>query len=361
MFTIYSDPHHGVNLRANTTYNSRIRLREAVGKTAHTIVKKYPDDTVICVGDFYDTYTNSEETLLASAETARLTDYILGGNHDVKNDVNDVGSFHLMANLINKNAVIPSVSTPTFTAAEVKGVLLVFVPHHGTQTSFEEALENCKQKASSKEDMKAMLFLHCNYNSSFATRDSELNLTRETAESLLQVFDLIFLGHEHRPFDDFGGRLRVVGTPHPLSFSDCDSSKRFLRVTKDSTGELEVTSEETWTCGHRFVDTTPANLVDEQLEDVNFLRVRGNLSPSEMLPLAKAVKNIFSENENMFAVKVDVQFMSQTTINTDAETSTKLDEGTEKITDIITAELQKQSPELLALWQEVVAEKGELQ
>ena len=101
------------------------------------------------------------------------------------------------------------------------------IPHCRTQTDFEMQLD----QAGSGD----ILCLHCNYDSPFADKEQELNLTRERAEQLLERFKFILLGHEHAAADHFDGRLKIIGSLFPTSFGDVGAKHRALVYDGDFT------------------------------------------------------------------------------------------------------------------------------
>ena len=355
---VYTDPHHGLDLRANTTPASRKRLDQAIQQKAAAITSNEGMVTV-CAGDFYHRFSNTEDVLAASAETLEKTDFVLGGNHDVMNDSERMSSLGLMKTLtLAKGIIMPELGKAVVHVSHVQveglesGVNLVFVPHHSTRESFAEALTKAYTEAGNYgPDVANILFLHCNYDCAMSEKDTEMNLDRGMAATLLEVFDLVFIGHDHNPKEDFDGRLVVIGSMHPTNFGDCVSSKRFVTVGVNEAGGLQVNYHESWN-KDSFIHVEPGRLDMVDKDKHQFIRVSGKVMPSEVSTLTKQMKE-WLESPTVFAVKADLKVVTEVSDNDKFDANA--DSETARVTDIITRELQSQAPELLALWKSLIS------
>lgn len=372
MLIIYSDPHQGLDLRANTTPRSRARLDDAIRSVALGVTLLPPDKSAkeyctVCVGDFFHRFSNPESVILDALPVARRTDYILGGNHDVMNDESRISSLKLLKEMgVGADIIMPSVATPTVHAVREhigkneEEVLLVFVPHHGTKESFRDALKNAKELADKEAGMKSLLFLHCNYDCPVAEKDTEMNLSREEAADLLDSFTWIFIGHDHHPKDDFFGRLQVVGNIHPTGFSDCDTDKRCITLDHNADGKLELRSAPLWDTATGYAELTVDQLDTVDPTVVNFVRITGKVSPSDISHVSRKIKELFDHPDSeVYAVKSELKVVTEVTADEQFETAEELASSSTKVTEIITRELQRQNPELLDLWLTVINSKGE--
>ena len=292
----FSDPHLGVNRRANTTSASRVRIKEQALQTVSDLVTT--EEETVCVGDFFDTFSNNEEDIVAACAPFSQLKMCLAGNHDVVNDNSKKGSLDVLAE------VFPSVVVPRVAVGEVArpasysygggAVLIQAVPHHSSQQLFEEALQQAYDLAkASKGSPTKLLLLHCNYNLPEAlSTDTALNLTEEDAEVLLEVFDYVLLGHEHTPSDHFGGRLLIVGNSFPTSFSDI-SNKRYL--TFDPFNQ-QMESHPIWRASEGYIEIDATRLIwtNEPLletSDIRFVKIVGAIPMESVKRVAQAIQS----------------------------------------------------------------------
>ena len=234
---VYSDPHLGLKRKANfTSASSEAREQEAIS-SLEALLK---DDLSfrVCAGDFFDKANNSEDVINSALKAARLTDVILAGNHDIKNNVESVSSLHLV-NEIHGNVLFNDLGNPSFKLMAAREWGLYFIPHVLSQADFETALAAAEKEAGGHQ---CILILHCNYNVPVEMSDISLVLSRERAAKLLETFQQIWIGHEHNQKDDFGGRLKLIGSWRPTAFDNL-TDKRVLRFDTE-TGE--TVSETVW-------------------------------------------------------------------------------------------------------------------
>lgn len=355
---VYTDPHHGLDLRANTTPASRKRLDLAIRDLARKVTSS-SGAVKVCVGDFYHKFSNSEDVMAESSQSLIDTDFILGGNHDVRNDSESVSSLGLMKALTGGSGIfMPELGKAVMHHRHVdldglgSGVNLVFVPHHSTKESFSEALTQAHAHAGSFGlEVASILFLHCNYDCEMSDKDTEMNLSREVAETLLDAFEYIIIGHDHNPKEDFDGRVIVVGSLHPTNFGDCQSSKRYLSISAED-GKLLVSDKVSWS-RDQFIHVEPGRLDEVDKKVHQFIRVSGKVSPAEVGPITKQMKE-WLEDENVFAVRADLKVVTE--VSDEDKFDSASESSSAKVTEIITRELKSQSPELLSLWQSLISE-----
>jgi predicted phosphodiesterase len=219
-----SDIHFGLSRQANHTQESSLRreaaAREALSDIYYGVLKK---DLVVavCAGDFFDKFSNPETTIIQAIPYANSFDYILAGNHDHSQRADTYSSLDLLAETLDSRVSV--ITAPQSDPMRS----LWFVPHCLTQDQFVEALEKARLDAS-LQSCPGILVTHCNYAMPFELSSSSLNMTREMAEHLLGVFDYVLLGHEHTPKEDFDGRLIVIGSHFPTSFSDLTDKRHLI-------------------------------------------------------------------------------------------------------------------------------------
>ena len=346
MISIYSDPHQGLNLASNTTHSSRHRLKEFIAlNTAKVVDEFYKSSTIICAGDFYHTYKNSEEDIHASLWTASQTHKILAGNHDVVNIKGAKGSLDLIETMfdsqvvpckfgkINYQVVVPN--SPN------SNCLIYMVPHHSNQKLFDDALSLAMLSAREMEG-PCILVTHCNYDSPFIKDNVTLNMSRREAEFLLKDFDSIYLGHEHTHKVDLDGRLVVIGSPHPTGFGDI--SDKYVACINEET--LECYMKLVWEKDKHYLECEYTQLQDLLNEDHQWVKLTGKIVPSEMHELASIVRKGWKLFQP-FAIKSEVEIITGDAFRTEYQ-----DSSVDRINEVIEMEL-KNSPELYELWRKV--------
>lgn len=344
---VYSDPHQGLNLNANTTPRSRERLNQSIDRTLNEILSQEAD-SFICLGDFFHRFQNSEDVLMDALPHAERTTRILGGNHDVVNDKERRSTLHVI------NEIFPGkVSLPVFGEVVVEtfwmgSALFTMVPHHSSTELFEKALDAAVEKniPERSQGLPTYLCLHCNYDSGFATQDTALNLDRKRAEQLLESFDYILIGHDHHFKEDFDGKLIVLGNIHPTNFGDiCD--KYYLVIDTDTGHPMAY---DTCWVDNRYIEVDHTEIFKVTTDHHQFVRITGNAEPSAIPEISRSIKKLWerASEDAVFAIRSEVKIISDVKA---AAGSAGLAAG-EKITTVIEKELADQ-PELLALWKEV--------
>jgi DNA repair exonuclease SbcCD nuclease subunit len=237
---IYTDPHLGLKRKANfTPASAAAREKEAITSLL-SLVREASEEghTVICAGDFFDKANNSEDVIDSTLEIAMYTDFILAGNHDVKNNVEAVSSLDIV-NQVHDNVLF---SDPDgYHQIDIGDWEFVFIPHVMSQKRFIEILDHLPVVFSDMQ--KGVLILHCNYDTLCSEDDIHLTLTRPIAEKLLTKFNYIFIGHEHTAKEDFDGRLKLIGSFRPTAFDNLDEKSVIIFDTETGTANRRVVWE----------------------------------------------------------------------------------------------------------------------
>ena len=231
-----SDFHIGLTRTANHTAESSQR-REVASREMLRQVLATPHDLAVCGGDYFDRFSNPETTIIEAMAFAHEFDYILAGNHDSSQRADTKSSLDVIDNSLAQCIVVrqPLINLANHSDFDSPDTArLFFVPHCLSQESFLAELELAQQQAEQAGSvLPRILVTHCSYDLSFDLSTSSLNLTRERAAELLTIFDYVLLGHEHVAREDFDGRLQVIGSHFPTSFSDL-SDKRHLIFDTDT-------------------------------------------------------------------------------------------------------------------------------
>lgn len=352
---IFSDPHLGLRRTQNTTPASRQRLQDLGFAAVQEIVEMADDDFLICAGDLFDSYSNPEGVIARALPLVEKLDWCLAGNHDLVNIADRIGSLQLLRDLYDADVYAdgnpgdrarfcytPFGQVRLYTRG-YGDKLFVAVPHVADQDLFDKALQRAFEEYVTELEHKKYLLLHCNYDNPMS-RETDLNLTREAAEELLDVYDYILLGHEHEPREDFDGRLVVIGNTLPTGFADV-SDKRVLRVEPDGS----LTSLPIWHQHKHYLRVDWKQIDNVTVpSDLQFLRLTGKAEASELVALSRVTRRLWAEHPYLLALKADVEVAG---IARSVGEQGVLD----RLPEIIARELKGSALE--ALWTELRAEE----
>lgn len=229
---VYTDPHLGLKRQANFTPASAAAREKEALSSLHKLLKaeKKKGTYTMCLGDFFDKSTNSEDVILSTVRIAELTDVILSGNHDIPNNVDKSSSLHVIGALFDKKVLFADLKKPDAVMRDIGSTRFVFAPHVLSQDDFEKVLRQANEVESKPYNV---LCLHCNYGMPKGLMESSLVLERGEAAELLKTFHQIWIGHEHTAKDDFDGRLKLIGSWRPTAFDNLDD-KRVLRYDTET-------------------------------------------------------------------------------------------------------------------------------
>lgn len=339
---IFSDPHVGLRRTANTTPTSSARLREAINEQLADIIGR-PAEFRICGGDWFDTFSNEEGVIASTYPLIKEMDLVLAGNHDLVNIKGKMGSLGLLKEMLGNTDAIPinDVGESNGFLHTYENHLFFSVPHCSTQELFEKAVDATAKGSNvyNKEGRKKYLLLHCNYNSNFSDgRQTDLNLTRAKAAELVDHFDYIILGHEHNPYEDFQGKLIVLGNIHPTSFSDI-TDKRIMTIGDDGVKFVPV-----WKKSKGYQEINWQDL--EESYPHQFIKITGTAKAENLRDIMKAAKTIEKNSPNLFALKMDVEIEGLAKMQESCA-----EDKSQTIVDKVEQSLES-TPELLELWKE---------
>lgn len=318
--TVFTDPHLGRTMQAHTTAASRARLTDSIFLTTQlALTTRANAGPAVCLGDLFDKFQNPERTILDGVSVAKLCDLIMAGNHDVTNDRSKVGSLQLLSSLRHAATDCEIMIVPFGQAEcylkEVDGKDFIFIPHHTTDTLFQQSLKDAKDWAHQRQITRsvkppAYLCLHCNYDSGFATDETALSLTRKEAKDLLDAgFDYILIGHDHHPREDFDGRVIILGNMHPTGFGDI-THKRMLQINDDGSH----TFVPVWSPEEKYLKLDVSELLSVPLVELivgegvpDFIEIEGSISPDRVLDLAKAIRTLWALEPMAIRNKVEIE------------------------------------------------------
>jgi DNA repair exonuclease SbcCD nuclease subunit len=308
-FTLFTDPHLGTRRAAHTTRESSKRLTLALFKQAWDVIEGA--EKSICLGDLFDRAFNDESILVQGYEIASNCMWTLAGNHDETNRADTVTSLRALREMGCSIISSPSLSEPYFDNFEP----LYFVPHHASQELFEQAMREAAEHAARERAGRAsVLMLHCNYDQPFATEDDTLNLSPAVANLMLESFDYIFIGHEHKPSTYFDGRVVILGNTHATSFADISDKFSYqLEITDDS---IDLTKTRIWSKDERFASVMFGQELPD-LSGVQFIDVIG--AADEAVAVADFMQMVWENAPDALAVRNSVSVAGVNVVDDEAE------------------------------------------
>lgn len=219
--TVLNDLHLGVQRCAGTTPASAQALRDWLLDSYAEFINTLPDDeTLLLNGDVFDAGQPGFSTLQAfvkltsewvSQGTRRV--FMSRGNHDIDRSGAPSGfdfSGSILGLLCGDRVTV--VTKPT--AFEYGYV----IPHLANQDILDQALLDVPPGC--------YVFLHTNVNCPFsAQHDHSLSVSRNQIEALIAQGNTLVFAHDHRPREEFGGKVIVTGCFLPTSVGDCLGSK----------------------------------------------------------------------------------------------------------------------------------------
>lgn len=296
-YTLFTDPHLGTRRSAHTTRDSSKRLTQALFDQALRVVSNpHP----ICLGDLFDRAFNDEATLVQGYRIADRCELTLAGNHDETNRDGSVPSLRALGQMGCMIVATPGLTDPYF-FEYLDGIFVV--PHHASQEVFETAMFHAAEQAiHSRAGKASVLMLHCNYDAPdfMDVQDDTLNLSAEVAERLLNAFDLILIGHEHRPAKYLEDRVVILGNTHPTSFSDI--SDKFSYTLSIGDDHVTLVEHPIWLkdIGYReirFGEKLP------NLDGVQFVSVIGMAEAEQAVAASDFVQEVWAAGKDLLAVR----------------------------------------------------------
>lgn len=322
LLAFFTDPHLGLRRSSHTTLKSQGLYRDALYEHVLEQIKRLtlPElidkpATLFCLGDLFDTFSNDEETILQGHHIASLCKHTLGGNHDVANRTDVIGSLHLIQKMLADNgrpdAIIlsPDPGAPYAYRSDVADtdVSLIFVPHCLTQDVFASSLAIAASKAD--PNRYNILCLHCNVGDGFGDVDghgSSLWLTSDLQDTLIQHFPLTLVGHEHEPRELHNGKIVILGNTFPVGFGEI--AQRFVYSFNTETRKLTkiaIFNPETY-----FEQLDAAYLMESGgvIEtDKKLIEITGKVRSVDFAAFTRAVMQFWKTNPELFAVRKNVE------------------------------------------------------
>lgn len=301
-----TDFHIGFRPKSHVTQKSALAYQGAVLSTA-LACNEEPADHRINLGDLFDKYSNPESVILDAREVVKDYDWVLSGNHDVRNIEGSVSSLDVLEH---------SGVNVAFTHQEanwetrwVGGVTFHALCHYYSQGEFEAAVRSVCQHVKAGSDV---LLLHCNvgdgHGNEVEADQSSLYLTSELQDLVSKTFRWVLVGHEHvrrvvKP------NLIILGNHFPLSFGEI--GEKYIHVLDTETMELEA----------KTIYNEPKVMIDAQdlircegvvnlSNETDFVEITGTIQPDERPELSRALICLWRNNtDQLLAVRNNVEVL----------------------------------------------------
>lgn len=294
-----NDLHLGVHRAGGTTVQSAMALRrfahdnhrKLLGIAAERKVKRvvYNGDLTdvydIDLTDAIDIFADTRDFMVANPDV----EVVWGeGNHDLSKDSSRMGTVAFIGRILQ------SMFPDRFKLVEQPTMLddgIYMVPHLANQEIFDAALE-------AVPDGTKYLFLHCNYDNTFAgQQDHSLNITRDQAKALKRRGITVILGHEHQGRVTMGGEVIIVGNQFPTSISDClskgeaqrDGKKYCMLIGEDFSREMIPTWDPDQEGDGWFAEVDWNDLRDTTETGRGFIRVTGTATALQAADVIKEI------------------------------------------------------------------------
>lgn len=317
----FTDPHIGVRRASHTTTASQEKMRQFIFDEVVSMLDKNrgemsADDITVCLGDLFDLYSNKEDTLKQGVVVASRCDYVLAGNHDLRNNVDTVSSLQLLQHMEiqddsavdsekSKFIISPNGASPYYRNVEVcEELALSFIPHCFTQEIFEKSLD---EAISNRPKTFTILCLHCNVSEGFGHSEADataLYLTDEMQKKIRKHFDLCLVGHEHEPKED--KRIVTLGNFFPVSFGEIGNRYVywFDTETKQLTKDAIFGTDEQYASFSVYEFLSSGGDIET---GVPMVEIVGDITAAEYPDLSRALMKFWKiNNETLFAVKNSV-------------------------------------------------------
>lgn len=353
---LVGDIHLGHNRKSYTTTEGRERFKQAIFDNAFGVIEglvsQAGDHNIFQVGDLFDKGTNDDKTLhQALMLVNKYVETILAGNHDLRNDSTVTTTLDRVRDLSDADIIHPSyLGVPCHHMSIRQGTTISLVPYCYTQNQFEASLELAIKEAGEFDSKQKILCLHTNYDLQFEMTETTNNLTPETADRLLGVFDYVFSGHEHNR-SVHKERLIFTGSLMPLSLSEATSDKGYYLLHDD--GGVEFVP--VWKTVNHYRKFDLDQIPDELPDRVQFVEVTGTGTSQQVIQAMKTVSKWWKTSKDLLVCKPMLTSEEQFTDSNEQNHSTEPADMVNSLRGMIT------DKRMLEKFDELVEEVGKCQ
>lgn len=234
---VIGDPHLGKYFRNNIPKDKLGVLEQHMFSLFSSLLNNPEVDIYVIVGDLFDKakitnecYFKTTSILETAIQTnSRSSYHILSGNHDLSKDKDKVSSFSILENYFNTSPY----SNIHFYSSYVDPIYIqsvntyLYFNHYNPFQSFDDEFES--RSFSFNEDSLSIVFGHWDTVDYGSTKF----INRSIPEVILNSFDILITGHEHKPIrKDINNKpLAVVGSMRPYAFGEEIDEDGSLYVT----------------------------------------------------------------------------------------------------------------------------------
>jgi len=327
----WTDPHLGIKRASHTTVASQDLLRtflyeEVMAMLERVRATKTPfrkdsqfreEIIVTCNGDLFDMFSNKEDIINQGDSIVRMCDFILAGNHDLRNNTESMSSLQLLASTVNEERGIQPKFIISPTPADgyyhqewldkENNVDITFIPHCFTQGAFEASVRAAEEARD--PDCFSILCLHCNVGEVYgeAENDSSTLVLTQELQDVVANFGLVLVGHEHTPKRT--KNIQILGNFFPVSFGEIGD--RFIWWFDTETKEL--TKELLFSADDQYVEI-PVDVIVECGGEMSvyqrMVQITGTIDAKDYPELSRALLKFWKENgDTIFAVRNSVEIV----------------------------------------------------
>lgn len=364
----WTDPHLGIKRASHTTVQSQemlrtflyVEVKAMIDRIRLACLGEYPAKRgglkFVCAGDLFDMFSNKEEILDQGSDIAKECDFILAGNHDLRNNSEVMSSLQFLKKQIEtdeENSVTRFIISPTPAEGyyqqewldKENKVDITFVPHCFTQGAFEGSIRAAAEARD--PDCFSILCLHCNVGEVYgaAENDSSTLVLTQELQDVVADFGLVLVGHEHTPKRT--KNIQILGNFFPVSFGEIGD--RFIwwfdTVTKELTKELIFSADD------QYVEIPVTDIIEcggEMSVYQRMVQITGQIDAKEYPDLSRALLKFWKENgETLFAVRNSVEVQRPNEVKKKSGSKQTLPEYVQAASK--TAGFEKEFEELSAL------------
>lgn len=303
--TFVGDLHLGYTRKSYTNPTASGRYRQALIEQANLGYSSTSDNTLVQVGDVFDKYRGTDQTLADGARICSGVDLVLAGNHDISNTITHASTLEMCQEVApHTDFVTPCKEGGNSLQIKVvdNAVQMVCVPYCYTQTQFEASIVQALKEAKASS-LPSILVLHTNYNLEFEKTETTNNLPEATTKKLLTEFDYVVSGHEHNYTTHLKGRVIMTGSVFPVSMAELQDKYTHTYDTETK----EFTKQLIWSAKDHSVSVDVEEMPDTLPEGTQFVTVTGRIKSEDISRVQKHIVSWWKTSPNLLVCKPEFE------------------------------------------------------
>lgn len=264
------------------------------------LLEGFKNDCIVSLGDFFDSFTVTNNDFYRASTLAERFHIILGGNHDYSQDASKVSALSDLQSSRSSLLVADSELTKVEIPTRRGSVWLYLFPHAPTQTIMGERLEELLYSVQrDPPPADSILCLHANYNRGYSDAgEIENNFSEEWANKLSPYFSYIITGHEHNHKSAPAELVHLIGSPYPMTFGEMQDKYVMHFSPEEGLSKTQTWSREKW-----YLSVTPQEFWEIPLgREVDFIEIVGKIRVEEVSSVAKK-RNELLQAGKVLAIK----------------------------------------------------------